>query len=527
MTVNVCCVGPCVDVVKRLSKDADRVSLQRFVSVSQLIKWFFEKRLQDKHTTFEGSCLFICYDPIKAKLRSTSPLNSIDPETLSFFISDMFPCFNVMCVPCVDFIDYYESSILDKNTIGNDDTDVNLDRISNVYRWMYSDTPALHEDSKDINAKSCAASQNGCSTNLYTMASHLAYLTCNDRLKRESVPIWEYIDVSDWIQSNLSHDNDYYWKCLNSWEFCAHSLDCTELIWCSYLLFDKLSSEAELSHPPPSTNRLLLMLLNIEAAYHQENKFHNFRHAVDVLQATYQLCHLLEVPNIASFLLCISAIGHDVGHPGTNNMLFNKYHSPISKYYKEQSVLENFHADIYLDIFSRYWPDLSQEFATIKDSIIATDMALHNHYVETIKQDSAPSLTGLTSLIIKAADISNVTRPLLISAKWAALISMEFKECALLEKNLVDLTDKSGNDHGRIIHKLHADEVSDYDEDLPSNIDDILEKYPNIPKGQAFFIDTFALSLFSGLGLKFKQLQFLVHNVENNRKYWSTREGNS
>lgn len=514
MTVHVCCVGPCVEVIKRLSRDSDHVSIQKFDSVTQVMMWFFQKRLQDKSMTFEGSCLFICYDPIRTKLRSTSMLNSMDPETLSCFISDMFPCFNVMCVPSANFIDYYESVILNTDMIGNDDSDEDMDRISSVYRWMYSGSESLTDGSEEHHDLPC-------SNNLYTMASHLAYVNSNDRLKRERVPIWDYIDITDMIKSNLSHNDAYYWKCLDSWDFCAHSLNCTELIWCAYLLFHKLNTESNLSHAPPSTNRLLLMLLNIEAAYHQGNKFHNFRHAVDVLQATYQLCHLLELPKLASFLLCIAAIGHDVAHPGTNNMLFNKYVSPISKYYKEQSVLENFHADIYLDILSHYWPELSQEFTGIKDSIIATDMALHNHYVETIKQETGPNLTGLTSLIIKAADISNVTRPLLISAKWAALISMEFKECAVLEKNLVELADAKDDEKKRISYKLDLD-FDSYSE-LPSNIDDILKEFPNIPKGQAFFIDTFALSLFSGLGLKYKQLQFLVDNVENNRKFWMER----
>lgn len=528
MAVHVCCIGPCIDVVKRLSKDPN-VALKRFENVSQLLLNLFKRRLCDPDVTFEGPCVLLCYEPVKTKLRSTSPLNSLGPKALSYCIRDMFPCFNLITIPVNEFMDYYDTVVIPKLVPGMDDTDDNLDRLSNIYRWMYSDSDLIldKEEVKGGDPASGSGSDNGptsksyvpcCSDNLYTMASHLAYLSPDVKNSHEMIPVWDYLDFTDLVQAQLKNDNDFYWKSLDSWNFCAHSLSCTELVWCSYLILNKLSKQCNLSHTPPGKNRLLLMLLNIEATYHQTNKFHNFKHAVDVLQATYRLCHLLELPSLPSFLLCIAAIGHDVGHPGTNNMLFNRYHSPLSQYYKEQSVLENFHADVYLDILSRYWPGLSHEFTTIKDSIIATDMALHNHYVETIKQETVPTLAGLTSLIIKAADISNVTRPLLISAKWAALITMEFTECALLEKNLIEWQKNGSNSSMKISHKLPVEFIGTVE--LPSTIDELLKRYPSIPKGQTFFIDTFALSLFSGLGLKFKQLYFLVDNVESNRKFW-------
>lgn len=501
MGVRICTVGRCDEVVAHLSRDETResVSVKQFGTVGELLMWLYSVRLRDEHTTFEGACVFVCYQARAEACGGRdkgSGLDSVDAAGLAVLLRDNLPCCNIVSVAAAEFIDYYENNI-SKEVYGE------TDRISNVYRWMYIDSDVLLgvpgcEAGASSSATACgaaaaAAGPPACSTNLYTMAAHLAYLNCDKRTLRGSSNLWEYLDVLDLIKSGLLHEDTYYWESLDSWNFCAHSLNCTELIWCSQLLLLKLAKDAELRHQP-SANRLLLMLLNIEASYHQANKFHNFRHAVDVLQATYRLCQLLEIPKLESFLLCIAAIGHDVGHPGTNNMLFNKYHSPISQYYKQQSVLENFHADVYLDILSRYWPELSQEFVTIKDSIIATDMALHNLYVETINKETVPKLPGLTSLIIKAADISNVTRPLLISAKWAALISMEFNECALLEKSLCE----SKGCYCKNLQKCN-ESLEDVNVDIPSSIEEILIKYPNIPKGQLFFIDTFALSLFSGL----------------------------
>lgn len=81
-------------------------------------------------------------------------------------------------------------------------------------------------------------------------------------------------------------------------------------------------------------------VIDLSNLYHDDNPYHNFSHAVDVLQCIYYfLCHigLLSFadptiqPNkpqcdkgcilrsIDIFALLIAAIGHDTGHPGVNN----------------------------------------------------------------------------------------------------------------------------------------------------------------------------------------------------------------
>jgi hypothetical protein len=86
-------------------------------------------------------------------------------------------------------------------------------------------------------------------------------------------------------------------------------------------------------------------IFDICNSYHSANPYHNFRHAVDVLQANYYfLCKIGAIepmclgsipkdtqeriinPQIKDlldpldiFALLMASIGHDVGHPGVNN----------------------------------------------------------------------------------------------------------------------------------------------------------------------------------------------------------------
>lgn len=86
-------------------------------------------------------------------------------------------------------------------------------------------------------------------------------------------------------------------------------------------------------------------IFDIYNSYHSANPYHNFRHAVDVLQASYYfLCKIGAIepmcqdafpknadekvlyPRIKDlfmpldiFALLMASLGHDVGHPGVNN----------------------------------------------------------------------------------------------------------------------------------------------------------------------------------------------------------------
>ena len=195
-------------------------------------------------------------------------------------------------------------------------------------------------------------------------------------------------------------------------------------------------------------------LLACRAAYNGFVLYHNFRHVIDVLQAVFYF--LLEIgllppypaqtksefstkpiSPIAALLkpfdaltLLISAIGHDVGHPGVNNAFLVALKTPLAQLYNDNSVLEAFHCAAYSQILRRYW-NVAFEDTLLRQllikSILATDMGVHFKYMTdlgnlqeklhhnggtdgwsvAILEDYKSLACGL---LIKCADISNVVR---------------------------------------------------------------------------------------------------------------------
>lgn len=194
-------------------------------------------------------------------------------------------------------------------------------------------------------------------------------------------------------------------------------------------------------------------MLASRAAYNSFVLYHNFRHAVDVLQSVF--CFLLHIgvlppysshtqpvtkSPIASLLtpfdaltLLIAAIGHDVGHPGVNNVFLVKLNAPLAQLYNDNSVLEAFHCAAFSQILRRHWPSAFEDRNLRKlliSTILATDMGVHHRFMESLgelqekyhangevddwkPQDKELYRTLMCGLLIKCADISNVvSKPL-------------------------------------------------------------------------------------------------------------------
>lgn len=200
-------------------------------------------------------------------------------------------------------------------------------------------------------------------------------------------------------------------------------------------------------------DELVVFLLACRHAYNEFVKYHNFRHVVDVLQALFHfLVRIGTLPPypseetsslpvspaspIADLLqpvdgltLLISAIGHDVGHPGVNNAFLVALNAPLAQLYNDRSVLESFHCAAYSQILRRYWPKAFSDTALRKlmiNNILATDMGLHFKYMSDLGslQQKIAHDKGLTDgwngktkedqkdltcgVLIKCADICNV-----------------------------------------------------------------------------------------------------------------------
>ena len=202
--------------------------------------------------------------------------------------------------------------------------------------------------------------------------------------------------------------------------------------------------------------QILTFLLACQRVYNSFVIYHNFRHACDVVQATFlfltsigiipvfpeareppvvhksPVAHLLAP--IHALTLVVSAMGHDVGHPGVNNIFLVKLNAPLAQLYNDRSVLESFHCAAFSQILRRYWPAAFSNVAMRKlmiSSILATDMALHSQYISglsglyNVYSSNGYTLDGvspqaleeykelLCCLLLKCADICNVVSNIL------------------------------------------------------------------------------------------------------------------
>ena len=211
-------------------------------------------------------------------------------------------------------------------------------------------------------------------------------------------------------------------------------------------------------------DELKSFLMACRAAYNGFVLYHNFRHVVDVLQAVFyfllqlgtlppypassvsapvnQVCPLTPMEALLkpfdALTLLISAIGHDVGHPGVNNAFLVALKAPLAQLYNDNSVLEAFHCAAYSQILRRFWThafeDSDMRNLLIK-SILATDMGVHFKYMTDLgslqeKLHHDRGIDGwndkvldeyralVCGILIKCADISNVVCTDLAKSPW-------------------------------------------------------------------------------------------------------------
>lgn len=272
------------------------------------------------------------------------------------------------------------------------------------------------------------------------------------------------------------------WKiieAINSWAFSAHEFSDDELVHAASLMLRHTLSMPELEEWRLSIGELKTFLLACRAAYNAFVHYHNFRHVIDVMQAVfYFLLQIGSIPpfpdsstspqpqnpsSIAALLkpfdaltLLISAIGHDVGHPGVNNAFLVSLNAPLAQLYNDKSVLESFHCAAYSQILRRYWKNAfgnTTMRCLMINSILATDMGLHFNYMQdaghlqqklhdnngtdgwsvTVLEEYKTLTCGL---LIKCADISNVARPFRVAAQWADILQEEFANQGVMEREV-------------------------------------------------------------------------------------------
>eukprot|EP00158_Paraphelidium_tribonemae_P006196 Partr_v1_DN27723_c1_g1_i1_m67801 putative Phosphodiesterase len=211
---------------------------------------------------------------------------------------------------------------------------------------------------------------------------------------------------------------------------------------------------------------LLDFIIEVDEGYHN-NPYHSFRHAVDV---TFVVHYMIQSHDAGKYLtdldisiVLISALCHDVCHPGLNNLFQVNAHTDLAILYNHQSVLENFscsHGRYLLRKHGliRNLSDNDQHYflQSLDGCILSTDMVCHfelitefNNMIHKLFEGNATvaevtihlpleqnNRTILMKILLHGADISNPCRPWSVCRKWSDLVVEEFFLQGDMEKKI-------------------------------------------------------------------------------------------
>lgn len=242
--------------------------------------------------------------------------------------------------------------------------------------------------------------------------------------------------------------------------------------------------------------------------------YHNFLHAFDVTQVIFYfltkggLSGLLTDLDVLALLM--SAISHDVCHPGLNNNFQQQTRSPLALTYNDQSVLENHHVSSMFQILHHSGCNLLDHLEkpicdeirkVIISNILATDMNHHfdilNSFSERAKSQRPFESSNrddrllIMKLSLKCGDVCNPARPYRVAKKWAKAVMEEFFHQGDLEKA------------ANIPVSSFMDRTS-----------------TSIAKCQSAFIEFIAKPLFGSYANALPNLQECLHNLEDNSQRW-------
>jgi hypothetical protein len=262
------------------------------------------------------------------------------------------------------------------------------------------------------------------------------------------------------------------------------------------------------------------------------NPYHNDIHAADVLQTCAHVCSVgnlmenIELSKLEMASVLVSALVHDIGHPGLNNMYQMNKITKLALRYNDKSVLENFHCYEGFKILkhpsSNILEGLQKEEVRIFrkrmiESILATDMSNHTKVYSTLKlridsiyldlNQSDNKLKAIIksddkiskfekqqdvlNFIIHTCDISNPAKKFETYNKWTELITTEFFIQGDLEKQ----------------------------EGLPVSF--LCDRNTtNIPKSQIGFINSIVFPLFKILCFVIPKVKYYETNLEENTEIW-------
>ena len=337
------------------------------------------------------------------------------------------------------------------------------------------------------------------------------------RKKRESVPLVTFIN---------EHINDV--KDITSFDFNIFELK--KKIGYDNILpimgFAILKTLGLADNKIISIKKLKPFLKSVSNSYLKTTLYHNSLHGADVTQSlmvfflnsnSEEICETTVLDLLG---MIISAMGHDLGHPGLNNGFHINASTELGITYNDKSCLENFHSAYLFRILRKEENNILEKFSvqnykTIRkrmiSQILATDMANHGENISLIRskiksrqyQEKFLFLSGndktkfeeqqiLLDYLIHMADLGHNCKKFDISVIWIQLLCEEFWAQGDQERE----------------RGLPISFMCDR-----NNID--------VPASQIGFLRGFILSSFDTLVEMFPKLQFTIDNAENNIKRWT------
>ena len=153
-------------------------------------------------------------------------------------------------------------------------------------------------------------------------------------------------------------------------------------------------------------NRIIVLskiesfLYAVSDNYRESSLYHNCLHGADVTQSlciyfintkAEQICETSVLDLLGIF---VSAIGHDLGHPGLTNNFHINAGTDLALTYNDSSCLENYHCSYLFKIIRKDENNIFEKFnmdnykkirKRIISQILATDMANHGEVISLIK----------------------------------------------------------------------------------------------------------------------------------------------
>jgi len=299
---------------------------------------------------------------------------------------------------------------------------------------------------------------------------------------------------------------------LETTAFDALSYSCSELDDFAHMIFKK----SDILEKFDVIKMNLRNFIRKVGRTYQDNPYHNYHHGVHVMQFAY---YILRNTTARKYLrhidilgIIVSALCHDIKHPGHTSDFEINTESELSLMYNDSSVLENMHAyetfsllrQPDLNIFERLDSvDRRELRKLIINSILATDMTHHKNFTKTLSEKHSAEMAFdvedpsarqlLINTVVHAADISAQVYVWEVAQKWEERVAKEFLHQVEKEKE-IDLTPSP----------------------VMAEMSNLRQRF----KSQLYFCDVILKPFWENIGRLFPFLKTRVEQLETNREHY-------